>query len=248
MIDTHAHLFLCESPIEILLDNAKKAGLTHIINVAINLETAKQTLAAAKKHPMVIPTIGIYPGELQDKEAISSLPSIIKQNPEYAAIGEIGLDYHWMKAEKSIQWTMFEQQLEIARTLNMPVIIHNRESETDTASICKHFPDVKKVFHCFGSPMHFVETVFNKNTYFSFTGTLTYAKKGKTITAAKELPLDHIMIETDCPYLTPKQHKGSKNEPAFVSEIAKKLIDIRQESPEIILERLTKTSQQFFNL
>ena len=148
MIDSHAHLYMCNDSLKNLIDSAKKAGVSHIVNVAINLETAAQVLEDSRQHPELIPTIGLYPGEPYSESMLTTLKSDAKQHP-YKAIGEIGLDYFKMNASKSEQLALFEAQLSIADELNLPVIIHNRHSEDDVAAVVANFPHVKKVFHCY---------------------------------------------------------------------------------------------------
>ena len=247
IVDTHAHLGLCKAAPETLILSAQEAGVSHIINVGLDISSAKAALALSKDFPQTYPTVGIYPGEPFNESLLSEVYDLAKTG-QFCAIGEIGLDFHWMKKEASYQRKAFIAQLELARELDMPVIIHNRETESEMIEIMKAYTDVKKVFHCFGSGMDFAEAVMDGNTYFSFTGTVTYAKKGKTVRSVRELPLNRIMVETDCPYLTPKVVKGSPNQPAFVSHTLQKLVDLRVESEVEIQQALYQTSCSFFGL
>ena len=163
-------------------------------------------------------------------------------------MGEIGLDYFKMRSSKIHQCTAFERQLALARYYDMPVIIHNRHSESDMADIVTQFPTVKKVFHCFGSHPDFIEQVDSPTTYYSFTGTATYAKKGKTIAAIRDIPLTKIMIETDCPYLTPVAYKGKENQPAYVSKIAKRIAYIKGIHIATVIQTTTQTASYFFKI
>ena len=248
MIDTHAHLFLSDQPLDDLIQNAKHAGLTHIINVGINLDTSKAALDSSRAYPDFIKaSVGIHPGETQDADKLAQINALASENG-VVALGEMGLDYFKMYAPKDQQIACFEAQLELARTLTLPVIIHNRDANDDIIAICRQFPSVKKVFHCFSGSIDFVESLSHENHFFSFTGQITYSKKGKTVNSIRQLPLDRIMIETDCPYLTPKAFKGSENEPAFVGEVLKKIAEIKDMDISKVSTQLEKNSRNFFNI
>ena len=245
MIDTHAHLYLCQRPIEELVQNAIAAGVKKIINVALDISTSETCLTIHQKYPHIYPTIGLYPGEPYTDSTLYEIEKKIKQGP-FIALGEIGLDYFKMRSSKAHQRQAFIRQLELARDYEMPVIIHNRHTEEDMIDIIPQFPTVKKVFHCFGSHFDFIEKIDDPTTYYSFTGTITYAKKGKTIEAVQKIPLEKMMVETDCPYLTPLLNKGQENQPAFVTDIAKRIADIKNVSVDQVNRLTTQTAEQFF--
>ena len=248
MIDTHAHLYMCKQPLNVLIDNAKQAGLTRIINIGINLDTSIQALDQAKQFPdFISATIGIHPCDCKDFNAFETLKQLAQQH-NFVAIGEIGLDYHHMTTSKKEQLHCFEAQLSIADELNLPVVIHNRKADDDIRTVIKQFPNVKKVLHCYSSSADYALSVINETTFFSFTGMITEAKKGKLINAIKTIPIDHIMIETDCPYLVPHEKKGQENEPAFVCLIARKISEIKEKNYKNISKTLLKTSKNFFNI
>jgi TatD DNase family protein len=247
MIDTHAHLFLCTRSAEEIIQAALDTNITHIIIPGTNLETSKQAIELAKSHDILYATAGIYPGQVQDQDKLDELEHIINTEP-IVAIGEIGLDYFRVTTPKETQISMFKAQLDLARQYSLPVIIHNRHTEDDMIEVVKNYEDVKKVFHCFGSNQAFIDATLSENTYYSFTGTVTYAKKGKTINAVKNIPLEKIMIETDCPYLSPGIHKGKENQPAYVLETAKRIAEIKELPLKTVIESTTKTAKSFFNL
>ena len=202
----------------------------------------------AKKYPAFISaTLGIHPCECLNFTDYTQLKNLAISKP-FVAIGEIGLDYHHMTAPKKTQWDCFIKQLALAQDLDLPVVIHNRKADDDIASIIKDFPKVKKVLHCFSSSIAFAESVLNDTTFFSFTATITFAKKGKTLTALKQLPLHHIMIETDCPYLKPKDCDTAENEPALVDHVLTKMAAVRSIDKSLLETQLDQTSRDFFNL
>ena len=248
IIDSHAHLYLSEEKIENLVNNAKAANIAHIINIGINLKTSIQALSQAKQYPkMIFATVGIHPGETQDVDKLNEL-SKLASSKNCVALGEMGLDYVKMYTSKQKQWHCFEKQLNLAVKLNMPIIIHNRHADEDILAITRNFPTIPKVLHCFSSSIKFAESMLNDKTFFSFSGQITHSKKGKTLTALKNLPLNHIMIETDSPYLTPKAYLGKKNEPSFIINTLNHIISHRNENKEDIIKTLFDTTKTFFNI
>lgn len=250
MIDTHAHLFLCEGEISDLVLRAKAAGVTDIINVALDLETAKKTAVIHHEFPTVHPTAGYYPSCVEKEYDLAALEQLLNTDTPFKAVGEIGLDYFYDYGDRKQQETLFRSQIELALKYDFPIIIHNREAEEDMLHILSDYPDIHGVLHCFSSHLDFSESILNKcpNILFSFTGMITYAKKGRSIKAIKALPLEKIMIETDCPYLTPKEEKGKKNEPAFVGFMAAKIAAVKDVSPSQVEQVTTANAKRLFNL
>lgn len=247
MIDTHAHLFYLKKQLKDVVAKAKKEGVTHIINVGVNIDSARQALKQAQEYPGYISaTIGVHPCDVAGFSGFKTLKKELSIS-NYVAVGEIGLDYYHMSAPKKEQIECFKKQLDLAREFNLPAIIHSRESDDDMKLILNEYQDVKKVLHCFSSSVDFALSVLNKNTYFSFTGMITFAKKGKVINAIKQIPIDHIMIETDCPYMNPIGIKGD-NEPANVSLVLDKIAAVKQIEKNKIGMIIEKTSRNFFAL
>eukprot|EP01047_Picozoa_sp_COSAG01_P035149 COSAG01_NODE_2676_length_7264_cov_6.952128_2_plen_257_part_00 len=226
--DIHSHLYLCKEDPKVLLDRAEAAGVKQVINIAIDLGSSRKVLAMYQRDKRALATVGIHPCESKDFDKIATLETLIKdQRQEIVAIAEIGLDYYWQDDNKAAQEDAFRAQLDLAQRYNLPVIIHNRKADEDMIRVTKDFPNVTKVFHCFMGGPSLVEQLMQPNHYFSFTGSITYAKKGKTIQAIKALPMDRMFIETDCPYLTPKAYQGQPNQPLYVLEVAKKIADVK---------------------
>jgi TatD DNase family protein len=245
LIDTHAHLFLMKDSPDVIWQNAQKAQIKKIINVAVNIKSSKQVLALHKKNPHLLPTVGIHPSEHQDLDRLSEIEKLL-QNNYFCALGEIGLDYYKSYAPKNIQITLFEKQLQLAKKHNLPVIIHNRHADEDTLSIIKNFPTLSYVFHCFSSDTEFVKKSLSPKTFFSFTGTITYNQKGKVIQAIQNLPLENIMLETDSPYLTPQPYRGQSNQPAYLTAIAKKVAEVKKLTLEEVSKQTTRNAEKFF--
>ena len=247
MIDTHAHLFYLKKPLKDVIDNAKKAGVTHIINVAIDIDSGVKALKQKQLYPDYISaTMGVHPCDIAGFTDFKILQQELATK-HYVAVGEIGLDYYHMSAPKQEQIKCFTKQLDLARQFNLPAIIHSRDSDDDMQLILNDYQDVKKVLHCFSSSADFALSVLNKNTYFSFTGMITFAKKGKVVNAIKQIPIDQIMIETDCPYMNPIGIKGD-NEPANVGAILDKIAQLKQADKNQIGLIIEKTSKTFFDI
>ncbi|MFC1751859.1 TatD family hydrolase [Thermoproteota archaeon] len=226
MIDSHAHLYLCKKPVDVLLERAWQAGVKAVMDVGINLETSLKAYETAKRYPNVVASIGIHPSEKLKIDEIDEMEQVLKTH-SFSAIGEIGLDYFHERIPRELQKQRFEKQLKLAQTYKLPVIIHNRCAEDDMLPIVKQYFDLPMIFHCYSSDIAFAKEVSAPNHYFSFSGTITYSNKGQVLEVLKWVDLDHILIETDAPYLTPAVFKGQENEPAFVVETAKKAAEVK---------------------
>lgn len=246
MIDTHAHLFLCKRPLDELVHNAKAANVIRIVNPSLDKASWELAKAQEALYPgFIFSTPGIYPGKEKDLTFLKEIETLASEQ-RIAAIGEIGLDQYRVTMPINQQIDTFEAQLDIAERTQTPVIIHNRHADHDIIACCNRFPKVKKVFHCFGSGPQHIEALLSDTTYFSFTATITYVDSGKAIQGLKSIPLERIMIETDCPYLTPRPFGKDENQPAYVSEIAKKIAAVKQVDLQTVLETTTQTALSFF--
>lgn len=248
MIDTHAHPLLCSRPIPEWFANAADAGLTQIVGVATTIQMGLDTLALSKDYPILVPTIGIHPCEARSADRLDELLSLVQAHTEFKAIGEIGLDFYHDNGPLSLQQAVFEAQLQVARVQNLPVILHSRNADAEIKSVLPAYQDVMKVFHCFSSRLDFVKEMANETTFFSFTGMVTYSNKAFLDEVIQYLPLSQMMIETDCPYLTPTKYGKVENQPAFVGEVAARIAFLKGcDIGQVILET-TATAKRFFKL
>lgn len=247
MIDTHAHPLLCKRPMSDWMHNARQAGLSHIICVATTIQMGLDSLALSQQYPELVPTIGIHPCEAHQPDRLEELEALIQEH-NFKIIGEIGLDFYRDNAPYEQQVEVFESQLQLARKHHLPVIIHSRHADKEMAPILNRYADVKKVVHCFSSDLAFVKTVENPNTYFSFTGMITYPNKAALLEVITGIPLEKIMIETDCPYLTPAAFKGEENQPSFVGEVARMIAQAKGCETETVIAKTDQTAKAFFGL
>ncbi len=232
LADSHAHLDLEDHfPDQAaVLKRAREKGVDLLINVATGLADAPQVITTAKKTPGIVAIVGVHPHgagamTVADLEALASLAAA----PQVVAIGEIGLDFYRRRSPEEVQQYWFRQQLEFAIAHNKPVVIHTREATPVTLSILREYRGrlAGGVMHCFGGSLDEAHAFLDLGFYLSFSGTLTYPKAGPLREVARQVPLDRILVETDCPYLPPQPWRGQRNEPAYVVTTAQQLADTR---------------------
>ncbi|OGD65520.1 hypothetical protein A2215_02600 [Candidatus Berkelbacteria bacterium RIFOXYA2_FULL_43_10] len=258
-IDTHAHLDFPDYKAEIgaVLGRAKDADVGKIINVGVDFISSRKSADLARHYPEIYGSIGFHPEaalEL-DLETISSL-STIAQHKKIVAVGEIGLDYYNLRRSSKYarypsreqQIFCFEQMLDLALELRLPVIVHMRESEIDTLAVLKSFSSgIRGVVHCFSSDFEVAQKILDLGFLISFTGNITYPKS-EAKDVIKKIPLGSIMLETDSPLLAPQPYRGKRNEPAYVVEVAKKIAEIKNISLSEVEQSTTKKAESFFGL
>ncbi len=248
MIDTHAHLFLSKQSEGEFLEKSLARGVRHIINVATNIQNSRLAAQTANRVSAVSSTVGIHPCEA-DRLPESELENVetLARSFQAVAIGEIGLDgYRSPVTDRQIHWLHY--QLDVAARLELPAIIHCRNAANELGSVLNQYPSVKKVIHCFSEDDRFIDQVDGPNTFYSFTGLLTYPAAENSIRAAKWLPIEKIMVETDSPYLTPSRYKGQANYSGLLDAIVDELALIRGVSVDYVIETTSQNAQAFFNL
>ena len=250
MIDSHTHLFLCEPPEEELVAAAREAGLARMLNVGLGRETNEVAIAGAERHEEVFAGVGCHPTSAAEFD--DELGAEIKRLAGHAkvrAIGETGIDYYRDSATPAQQRTAFEAQIEIARELELPVIIHARDPEGETRATDDIFEildaagdGVRVILHCFVAPWR-LEDAIERGWYCSFSGIVTFPASEDLRDAAARLPDELLLVETDAPYLAPQPVRGKPNEPAHVVATAKAVAEARGESYEE-LERIVEANAQ----
>ncbi len=249
MIDTHAHLYLCQPDASVLVARAQAAGVVAVINVATDLASSATVLQQAALFPgYIFPTAGIHPCTAFAPDEMARLRAFVAEHrAAIVAIGEIGLDLYRINLPLSEQIVRFESQLALAREYDLPVIIHSRQSDAEMLRVILSYPDVRKVFHCFSSGPDFLEQVQHENVFFSFTGHVTYDNP-HVVLAMQQMRLSQIMLETDCPYLTPKSQRGQENHPGNIPLIAAAVAQHLGLSLAEIQKETTATARRFFGL
>ena len=230
-IDSHAHLFLpnFKEDIDEVVARAKEAGIKYIIVPATDIETAKQTLELTKKYDMVYGTAGVHPHDTKDWDS-SFIPQIeeLAKNEKMVAIGEIGLDYYYDFSPKEKQIEAFKAQIELAIKLDMPIIVHNRESDEDIMNTIRSYKGsgLRGQFHCFNGSKEDAKELINLGHFISFTGNITFKKANSLRETLKNIPARYLLTETDSPFMTPVPHRGKRNEPAHVKLVAEKIAEV----------------------
>ena len=173
---------------------------------------------------------------------------LASQNPKVKAIGEIGIDYHYEDSPRELQLKAFRMQMELAKELNLPVIVHEREAHEDGMKVVKEFPEVKGVFHCYSGSAEMARQLVDLGWYIGFTGVLTFKNARKAIETAENIPLERIVLETDCPYMAPVPHRGKRNDPGYLCYMAQKLAEIRGVSLEEIQHITTENGKRLYRI
>jgi TatD DNase family protein len=251
LIDTHVHLDLPE------YEKDRQAVITRCftggigaITVGIDLGTSKAAVGLAGRHRHLWAAVGVHPHEAKtvDGSIISQLKRLL-QREKVVAIGEIGLDYYRDLSPRRTQRGVFRGQIELARGLNLPIIVHNRESTQDIVSILEELgPPYRGVMHSFLGDAGLARKFLSMGFYLGIGGPLTFKRNAQLREVVQGLPLDRLLVETDSPYLTPAPHRGKRNEPAYVRHVAEKLADIKGIPLEKIAYKTTKNAVELFGL
>jgi TatD DNase family protein len=234
MIDTHCHLDECEEPAETLVGRAREAGVERILTIGMNTKSCRHALEQADEHDEVYVAIGRHPHESADFNDVAMRELIMfAEHPKVRAIGETGLDYHREYSSVKQQRLAFEIQIEIAQQMHLPIVVHTRDAEEDTFSMLEVLSGegVPVILHCFSVPDH-VDLCIESGYYCSFAGNVTYPNAKKLQEAAKRVPDELLLVETDAPFLTPQEHRGKTNEPAYVHATAAFLAELRGQEYE----------------
>lgn len=247
LIDTHTHLddARYNDDREAMIARARAAGVDAFVTIGCDLVTSRSAVALADQHPFVYASIGVHPHEVKliQDHWYDEFRRLAK-HAQVVAYGEIGLDYHYNHSSPKEQRDRFREQIQLARELRLPLIIHTREAQQDTIAILKEerASEIGGVFHCFSGDAWLAKEALALGFYLSFSGIVTFQSATALRDIAKTVPLDRLLIETDCPYLTPVPHRGKRNEPAFVSHVAQLLAALRAEEPGMSVEHIGTTT------
>jgi len=253
LFDTHAHLNADDfrDDLEEVIERANNVGVSDIVVVGFDHPTIERTMELVEKYDHIYGCIGWHPVDAIDctEEELQWIEQLCK-HPKIVAYGEIGLDYHWDKSPKDIQQKLFRKQIRLAKKLRLPIAIHTRDAMEDTMTILKeeHAEEVGGIMHCFSGSVETAKECIKMNFYISLGGPVTFKNAKRPKAVAKEVPLDRILIETDCPYLTPHPYRGTRNEPAYVKLVAEQIADLKGISYEELAEVTTKNAKLVFGI
>lgn len=236
LFDTHAHLDdrAFDEDREHLLQSLPEQGIGLLMNPGCSLSSSRNAAKLAAENDYIFAAVGSHPDAADEvnEDTLDFYRTLCRENPKIKAIGEIGLDYHYEDIPRDIQERAFRCQMALAKELNLPVIIHEREAHEDGLRIVEEFPEVTGVFHCYSGSAEMAKLLIDRGWYIGFTGVLTFKNARKAIEVASSIPLDRIVLETDCPYMAPEPFRGKRNDPGKLYRMAEKLAEIRGISAE----------------
>ncbi|MFD1957248.1 TatD family hydrolase [Paenibacillus thailandensis] len=253
LFDTHAHLDSSkfDNDRSEVIKRAREAGVELIVNIGFNRETIPSTIALAEQYDFIyaavgwhpVDTIDMQPGDLEWIERLSAHPKVV-------AIGEIGLDYHWDTSPKELQQQKFREQIALAKKVKKPIVIHNRDAHEDVVRILKeeHASEVGGIMHCFSGSWETAKLCLDMNFYISFGGPVTFKNARVPKEVLAKVPLDRLLIETDCPYLAPHPFRGKRNETSYVALVAEAAAEITGKTVEEIGRITTENGKKCFRL
>lgn len=231
IFDTHAHLDdrAFDPDREALLAQLPQNGISLVMNPGCSLASSQAAAALAKQYDYVFAAVGSHPDAANEvnEAVIGQYRALVQENPKVRAIGEIGLDYHYEDIPRDIQQRAFRAQMALAAELNLPVIVHEREAHEDGMKLVEEFPGVTGVFHCYSGSLEMAKWLVSRGWYIGFGGVLTFKNARKAVEVASGIPLDRIVLETDCPYMAPEPFRGRRNDPGKLFRVAEKLAQLR---------------------
>ena len=250
IFDSHAHYTdkAFNEDREIMLGSLKESGVCGIINCGADIESSVSSVDLASKYDYIYAACGIHPEEAdKTPENYIDILRDLAKNEKCVAIGEIGLDYYWRQDTKDLQKELFEKQILLSKELDLPIIVHDREAHGDTMEILKkHRP--KGVLHCFSGSPETATEVLKLGMYIGLGGALTFKNARKAVEVAQMLPLDRLLLETDCPYMAPVPMRGKRNNSGYIPFIAEKVAEIKGIDPQSVLDITTENTKRLFNI
>ena len=250
IIDTHTHIY--DKQFENDFDDVMKRienELEGIVSIGFDLESSLKSVELANRYSFVNAVIGVHPVDIKkcNDEVEKELERLALTEKKVVAIGEIGLDYHWMEDPKDVQIAGFRKQMEFAERVKKPVVIHTREALQDTLDVLKDYKNVGGILHCYPGSLEAAKPFLDRY-YLGIGGTLTFKNNKKTKELVKELPLEKIVLETDCPYLTPVPFRGKRNEPVYTKYVAEEVARIKEISVEQVIKVTTENAKKIYGM
>ena len=252
LFDTHAHLDdrAFDEDRAQLLATLPEQGLALVMNPGCSLASSRNAVALANGYDYIYAAVGSHPDVADEvnEEVLEEYRTLCKQNPKVKAIGEIGLDYYYEDIPRETQLKAFRMQMELARELGLPVIVHERDAHEDGMKVVREFPEVKGVFHCYSGSAEMARQLVNEGWYIGFTGVLTFKNARKAVEVAASIPLERIVLETDCPYMAPVPFRGKRNDPGKLCYMAEKLAEIRGLTAEEVRRITTENGKRLYRI
>lgn len=251
IFDSHAHYddVAFDADRKELLNSLPDQGISYVMNVAADFMSAQAGIALSQLYSFVYSSVGVHPefAHTLSKSALNDLERWA-DTPKVKAVGEIGLDYHYAGFSKREQWTAFERQMELAERIGYPVIIHSRDATEDTLAILRNFPGVMGVMHCFSGSAQTAQELLKMGYYIGFTGVITFTNAKKAVLAAQSVPLERLLIETDCPYMAPVPMRGNRCDSTMLPYTATKLAEIKEVSAQELICQTCKNAIALYRI
>jgi len=252
LFDTHAHLNdpAFDADRETLMESFAAAGVELVMNAGCSLESSRQIVQMAAQYPWLYASVGSHPDSADevDEAVLEEYRKLCKLSDKVKAIGEIGLDYHYEDIPRDIQKRAFRMQLELAREVDLPVIVHERDAHEDGMNMIREFPQVTGVFHCYSGSAEMARQLVARGWYIGFTGVLTFKNARKAVETAASIPLERIVLETDCPFMAPEPFRGKRNHPGYLYRMAEALAQIRGISVEEVCAATTENGKRLYRI
>ncbi|PFA63692.1 hydrolase TatD [Bacillus sp. AFS015802] len=253
LFDTHVHLNAeqFDEDLEEVLSRAKEAGVEKMVVVGFDRPTINRAMELIGQYDFLYAAIGWHPVDAIDMtdEDLTWIEEL-SQHPKVVAIGEMGLDYHWDKSPRDVQKEVFRKQIQLAKKVKLPIVIHNRDATQDIVDILREegAEEVGGIMHCFSGSPEVAKECVDMNFYISLGGPVTFKNARKPKEVAKEIPLEKLLIETDCPYLAPHPYRGKRNEPAYVKLVAEQIAELKELTVEEVETITTENAKKLFNI
>lgn len=254
MIDSHAHLDdeAFDDDRDQVINALYENGIDFIVNIACDLKSSKTSQELAKTYENIYATVGVHPHDaITYTDEVEETLKILAQEKKVVAVGEIGLDYYYDNSPRHIQKEVFKRQLKLANELRKNVVVHSRDASQDTFDILKEAHDIyefKAVIHCYSQSLEMLKEYLRLGDYISLGGAVTFKNSKIRKEVAKIVPLDRLLLETDCPYMTPVPYRGKRNEPKYVNIVAEYIADLRGISKSDFVKVTDENTKRFYNI
>ena len=252
LFDTHAHMDdrAFDADRQALLESLPGQGIACLMNPGCSLASSHNADQLSKDFDYIYAAVGSHPDAADEvnEEVLAEYRLLCKQNPKIKAIGEIGLDYHYEDIPRELQQKAFRAQMALAAELGLPAIVHERDAHEDGMKIVEEFPTVTGVFHCYSGSLEMAKWLVNRGWYIGFTGVLTFKNARKALEVAAGIPLERLVLETDCPYMAPEPFRGKRNDPGKLYRMAEKLAELRGLSVEEIHRITTENGKRLYGI
>lgn len=255
IIDSHAHYDdeAFEKDRKEVLESLKEAGIEKVIDIGASIASTKRAIALSQEYPFVYAAVGVHPSDTMDLESDGKNFIFLKEAckmPKVVAVGEIGLDYYWDTPEREIQKKWFRKQLQLAKEVSLPVVIHSREAALDTITIMREekAQEIPGVVHCYSYSKESARDYLDMGYYFGIGGVLTFKNAKKLKEAVEYIPMDRILLETDCPYLAPEPYRGKRNDSRLIPYVVTEIARIKNLDEKQVMEIAKANTQKLFSI